>query len=349
MAERRVAVVLFNLGGPDNQAAVKPFLFNLFADPAIINVPNPLRWLIAKLIAHRRAPVAHEIYRQMGGGSPILHNTEMQAAALTAMLGDVGNVRVFTCMRYWHPMTAEVVAAVKSFAADEIILLPLYPQFSTTTTASSYRLWQQEARRQGLAAPTKLICCYPIEPGFITALAEGTSAGIAEANRVAPQADMLVVFSAHGLPKKIVDAGDPYVDQVKAGVSAVAAALNLPAARWVAAFQSRVGPLEWVKPATEEVIRTAADEGKAIVVVPVAFVSEHSETLVELDIEYRHLAESRKAAAYVRVPTVNATADFIQGLAALVRRAIGQDQPVMSGTGEDNCAPGSRCLCQSKL
>src|SRR6185369_16396877 len=201
MADRRIAVVLFNLGGPDSLEAVKPFLFNLFYDPAIITLPNPLRWMIAKAISGRRAPVARDIYAQMGGRSPIVPNTDIQATALTAALGSLGTVKSFVCMRYWHPMTTEVVQAVKAFAPDEIILLPLYPQFSTTTTRSSYRLWQQAAKQQGLDAPTRLICCYPTEPGFVTALARGTAAGLAEAKRAAPGAEPLVIFSAHGLPK----------------------------------------------------------------------------------------------------------------------------------------------------
>ncbi|HVJ42661.1 MAG TPA: ferrochelatase [Dongiaceae bacterium] len=344
MSDRRIAVVLFNLGGPDNLAAVRPFLFNLFSDRAIITLPNPFRWLIAQLISRRRAPIAREIYQKMGGGSPILPNTEQQAAALTAELRDIGTVRSFICMRYWAPMTEAVVQAVKDFAPDEIILLPLYPQFSTTTTASSYRLWQREAQRQGLVAPTKLICCYPTEPGFIAALARGAAAGLAEARRLAPQAEPLIVFSAHGLPKKIVDAGDPYVTQVEAGVAAVASALSLPDHQWITAFQSRVGPLEWVGPATDNVIRQAADDGRSIVVVPVAFVSEHSETLVELDIEYRHLAEEHHAAAYVRVPTVNADAEFIAGLGGLIRAAVKRDDGLHIASSESSCLAGSRCI-----
>ncbi len=347
MSNRRTAVVLFNLGGPDKPAAVRPFLFNLFSDPAIITLPNPWRWLVAQLVSRRRAPVAQEIYQKMGGSSPILPNTEAQADALIQELDDLGQVRSFICMRYWEPMTADVVRAVKEYGADEIILLPLYPQFSTTTTASSYKLWQEEAARQGLTTQTKLICCYPTEPGFIQALVHGTATGLAEAKRLAPSAEPLVVFSAHGLPKKIVDAGDPYVAQVKAGVTAVAEALALPAVQWVTAFQSRVGPLEWVGPATEDVIRDAAEAKRAIVVVPVAFVSEHSETLVELDIEYRELAEHHQAAAYVRVPTVSADGDFILGLAGLVRTAIGKDEKIQAGMGRAFCGDGSRCLCRT--
>lgn len=347
MSDQRIAIVLFNLGGPDRLTAVRPFLFNLFSDPAIIALPNPFRWFVAQLISRRRAPIASEIYRKMGGASPILANTKVQAEALTASLQDLGAVRSFICMRYWSPMTREVVAAVKDFDPAEIILLPLYPQFSTTTTESSYRLWQNEAARQKLNVRTRLICCYPTEPGFIAALTRGTKAGLVEAQQLAPTAEPIVVFSAHGLPKKIVDSGDPYVKQVEASVAAIAAALSLPENQWVVAFQSRVGPLEWIGPATEDVIRDASEKGKAIVVVPVAFVSEHSETLVELDIEYRHLAERHHAAAYVRVPTVDADADFITGLANLVRAARQCNEAIVAGSGTGYCVARSRCPCQT--
>ncbi len=347
MADRRIAVVLFNLGGPDNLAAVRPFLFNLFFDPNIITLPTPFRWLAAQIISRRRTPVAREIYQQLGGRSPIVPNTQEQAAALTRALGDLGEVKTFICMRYWAPMTREVVQAVKAYRPDEIVLLPLYPQFSTTTTASSYRLWQDEAKRQGLTVPQKLICCYPTAPGFITALARATQAGLEEASRIAPQAKPLVVFSAHGLPKKVVDAGDPYVAQVAASVRAVAAWLDLKEDEWRTAFQSRVGPLEWIGPSTEDVIAQAAEDDRAIVVVPVAFVSEHSETLVELDIEYRHLAEVRQAPAYIRVPTVGTQPDFIVGLSRLVRQALNKTEIVQDGMGQHFCADWSRCACKA--
>ncbi len=346
MADRRIAVVLFNLGGPDSLAAVRPFLFNLFFDRNIIDLPGPLRWLVAQMISRRRAPIAQEIYLQMGGKSPILENTQEQAAALNRALNDLGEVKTFICMRYWRPTTDEVVRAVKAYAPDEVILLPLYPQFSTTTTASSHRVWQEASRRLGLTVKQKLICCYPTEPGFITALARATQAGLEEAARVAPQADPLVIFSAHGLPKKIVDAGDPYVSQVAASVRAVAAWLDLKASDWKMAFQSRVGPLEWVGPSTEDAITEAAEDDRAIVVVPVAFVSEHSETLVELDIEYRHVAEVRQVPAYIRVPTVSAQPDFIVGLSRLVRQALNRTDLVQDGMGQHFCADWSRCACK---
>jgi ferrochelatase len=342
---RRIAVVLFNLGGPDRPEAVARFLFNLFNDPAIISLPWILRWPIAKLIAGRRNKAAQAIYAHMGGGSPILSNTERQAQALMRALTDVGEVGVFIAMRYWHPLTPAAVAAVKAFAPDEVVLLPLYPQFSTTTTESSVNAWRKEARRRGLTATEKLICCYPTELGFIGALATETQKAIAAA-RAKSTAPVRVVFSAHGLPKKIVDRGDPYVAQVSATVLAVVDRLGLAQDEWVTAFQSRVGPLEWIGPSTDQVIEEAAVDGKSIVVVPVAFVSEHSETLVELDIEYRHRAELRQAAAYERAPTVSEDPEFVAGLARLVRQALATPQRVQAGTGTAYCADWPRCACQ---
>jgi ferrochelatase len=281
----------------------------------------------------------------MGGRSPILPNTERQAAALQATLGDLGEVKVFIAMRYWHPLTDAAVAAVKRFAPDEVILLPLYPQFSTTTTESSNRVWRVTAKRQGLTAPQKLICCYPTEPGFIAGVAKVTAAAIVRA-KAKTAAPIFVIFSAHGLPKKIVDRGDPYVAQVSATVHAVVRALDLAAHEWMVAFQSRVGPLEWVGPATDHAIEEAAGSGKAVIIVPIAFVSEHSETLVELDIEYRRLAEKRGAAAYERAPTVAEDPDFIAGLATLVRTALDEPQRVQPGSGAQFCNDWPRCACQ---
>ena len=330
----RTAIILFNLGGPDGPDAVKPFLFNLFNDPAIIGLPQPLRWLVAKLISGRRAPVARTIYDHMGGRSPILPNTEAQARALEAMLGP--DFKCFIAMRYWRPRAREQAAAVKAWRPDRVLLLPLYPQFSTTTTGSSVCEWHREAARAGLAVPTVTLCCYPGNAGFVAAVAGGVEAGLA---RLGGQQRPRVLFSAHGLPKKIVDAGDPYQRQVEQSVAAVLARLDMPDLDWVICYQSRVGPLEWIGPSTEaEVIRGGAD-GVPLLVVPIAFVSEHSETLVELDIEYGELAHKKGVPAYVRVPTVGADENFIAGLADEVRRAIASDQPVRSGEGVRICSP----------
>jgi ferrochelatase len=283
----------------------------------------------------------------MGGRSPILPNTERQASALQASLGDLGEVRVFVAMRYWHPLTEAAVMAVKRFAPDDVILLPLYPQFSTTTTESSNRVWRDEAKRQGLTAPQKLVCFYPNAPGFVAGVAKITAAAIGRA-KAKTEAPIFVIFSAHGLPKKIVDRGDPYVAQVAATVHAVVAVLGLAAQEWMVAFQSRVGPLEWVGPPTDHAIEEAAQAGKAVIVVPIAFVSEHSETLVELDIEYRRLAEKRGAAAYVRAPTVSEDPDFIVGLSQLVRTALNAPERVRPGSGAQFCADWPRCACQQE-
>ncbi len=222
---RRTAVVLFNLGGPDRLEAVEPFLFNLFNDRAIIALPQPLRWLVARLIARRRARVAAAIYRRLGGASPILANTEAQAQALAAALGE--GFRVFIAMRYWAPLTAAAVAAVKAWQPDEIVLLPLYPQASTTTTASSLAAWRRTARDVGLAAPVRALCCYPEEAGFIAALTQAVRTAL----EAWPAGEKLrVLFSAHGLPRKIVASGDPYQWQVERTVAALRRALVWPEA-----------------------------------------------------------------------------------------------------------------------
>ncbi|WP_374654135.1 ferrochelatase [Dongia sp.] len=340
---RRIAIVLFNLGGPDAPAAVKPFLFNLFNDRNIIGLPQPMRWLVAKLISTRRAPVAAHVYAQMGGRSPILPNTQAQAAALHAALADTGEVRCFIAMRYWHPFTEDVARAVKDWEPTEIVLLPLYPQFSTTTTASSQRAWDETARKIGLGAPRRLICCYPDEPGFVAALADITRQALAACAGEAPGAEPAIIFSAHGLPKKIVDAGDPYVAQVEASVGAVARELGLASAQYRIAYQSRVGPLEWVGPATDATILAAARARRPIVVVPVAFVSEHSETLVELDIEYGKLAKANGAPAYVRAPTVSTHPAFVAGLARLVRAALNNEGAIQPGCTRAACTGHSQC------
>ena len=333
---RRIAVVLFNLGGPDSPAAVEPFLLNLFSDPAIIGLPWPLRPLLARVIARRRAATARGIYAKIGGRSPILPNTEAQAAALAEQLHDLGEVRLFCCMRYWHPMSDEVAAAVQSFSPDEIVLLPLYPQFSSTTTASSQRSWMTAAVAIGLAVPTKLVCCYPTEPGFVAAAAALVRAGIAESEAKLGRPPR-VLFSAHGLPKKIVSRGDPYPSQVAQSARAIAVALGLADADWTVCYQSRVGPLEWIGPATDAEIRRAGAEKKGLIVVPVAFVSEHSETLVELDIEYGvRLAGEVGVPHFIRVPTVRTHPAFIGALATLVTTALGAKTPV-------TCAPGRIC------
>jgi len=329
----KIAVVLFNLGGPDSLDAVEPFLRNLFGDPAIISLPGFLRYPLARLIAARRAPIAREIYAHMGGRSPILQETEQQARSLETMLQARGHdAKCVIAMRYWHPRTAEAVAAVKAFSPDRIVLLPLYPQYSTTTTGSSLAEWRKLARGR-LTAPHHEVCCYPFGDGFVSALCDLLGSAFETAK---PDLAYRVLFSAHGLPKRIVERGDPYQWQVERTVQAVLE-------RWPGAtldhticYQSRVGPLEWIGPSTDNEIRRAGAERKALIVVPVAFVSEHSETLVELDIEYGKLARDSGVPDYIRVSAVRSHPTFIEGLARLVDAALNSPRPV-------NCAHGRIC------
>ncbi len=337
----KIAVVAFNLGGPDRPEAVEPFLFNLFNDPAIIGLPWPVRPLLAKLISRRRGPVARAIYAKIGGGSPLLPLTREQAAALQAALAGDGEVKVFIAMRYWHPMSDETALAVKDFAPDEIVLLPLYPQYSTTTTASSVMDWERAARAIGLDVPTRAVCCYPTEPGFVAAEAELVAAAVDRASRAGRPR---VLFSAHGLPKRVIEGGDPYKWQVERSAAAVVAAMGRDDFEWRVSFQSRVGPLEWIGPATDAEIERAGHEGKPLVVVPIAFVSEHSETLVELDIEYGELAHKAGVPAYERVPAVGTHPLFIDGLARLVRAARAGGCATISQDGRRIC-PGDRGRC----
>lgn len=346
---QKTAVIFFNLGGPDSPQAVQPFLFNLFNDPAIIRLPNPFRWLLAKLISTRRAPVAQEIYAKMGGRSPILPQTEAQARALEAALNQSTggeDFRVFIAMRYWHPFADETAKAVKDWGAERIVLLPLYPQFSTTTTASSFADWHKAAARAGLTAPTAAIGCYNDEPGFVAAQTALLRERLpkAEAKGAEAKTGVRILFSAHGLPKKIVTDGDPYQQQVERSVAAIRRQLGREDLETRICYQSRVGPLEWIGPATDAEITRAAQEKRAIVVVPVAFVSEHSETLVELDIEYAELAHHNGAADYIRVPTVGTQPAFIDGLARLVRGA-GFDGQTRCGSSQPCGAAWRRCAC----
>ena len=312
----KIAVILFNLGGPDSPEAVKPFLRNLFSDPAILRVPGFVRGPLAWLIATRRAPTAQKIYAQIGGASPILGQTEAQARALEEALGGEQQYRAFVCMRYWHPMTEAVVQQVRAFAPDRIVLLPLYPQFSTATTQSSLDAWKQEAARLG--GTTSTITSYPVDPGFIDASVDLVTRGLAEVGAEPRR----LLFSAHGLPERIIKAGDPYQSEVEQTAAAIVARIGEQDS--AVCYQSRVGPLKWIGPSTDEEIARAGRDGKAVVLYPLSFVSEHSETLVELDIEYRHLAEKAGVPRYHRVPTVGTHPAFIGGLAAQVRRVLGQ-------------------------
>lgn len=331
--QKKTAVILFNLGGPDHPDAVRPFLKNLFFDPAIIRLVRPFRWAIAELISRRRAPTAQKIYDELGGKSPILENTVAQATALEATLRAHGEVRVFTAMRYWHPRANDVAREVKAYAPDEIILLPLYPQYSTTTTASSIQEWKKSAKACGLDVPTYAICCYPTQADFIRAHAQLVRTYFDEASH---HGTPRILFSAHGLPEKIVKKGDPYQWQVEQTTRDILRELggNIDYSN---CYQSRVGPMKWIGPSTEDEILRAAVEKKPIVLVPIAFVSEHSETLVELDVEYAELAHENGLDRYYRVPTLSVHAQFIAGLAEMCLKIENGSARCASHTGARLC------------
>jgi len=337
----KLAVVLFNLGGPDGPAAVRPFLENLFRDPAIIGLPAIVRHPLAALIAKRRATAAQVNYDLMGGASPLLPETQAQAQALEAELKRLApdiDTRVFITMRYWKPFAVETAREVASFAPDEIVLLPLYPQYSTTTSASSLKDWQAAYKGPGRG---RTVCCYPTADGLVEAHVQAIR--LLWESAASPN-NLRLLFSAHGLPQKVIDAGDPYQVQVEATAARIAA--RLPEfADWRVCYQSRVGPLKWLAPATEDEIRRAGTEGKGVLIAPLAFVSEHVETLVELDYDYARLAHEVGCRPYLRAPTPGVRAAFIEDLAQAALIAL--NRPGGAGPhGAWLCPAGiAKCAC----
>ncbi len=313
------AVILFNLGGPDSLKAVKPFLFNLFNDRAIISLPQPFRYLLAQFISTMRNSKAQNIYKHMGGKSPLLPLTQEQAGELEKLLNRKKKntdeeYKVFVCMRYWHPMTDVVVKKVKAYAPDAVTLLPLYPQFSGSTTGSSFAEWDKVSKKQGLSVPTSAVCCYPVDKGVVAAHVKLIKEMYWKASE---HGKPRILFSAHGLPQKMVDGGDPYQWQVEKSVAAITQVLAIDELDYMICYQSKVGRLEWIGPSTDEEIKQAGADKVPVLVVPVAFVSEHSETLVELDIDYRKMAEAAGVLGYYRVQALNVEGFFIEALADL--------------------------------
>ena len=309
------AIILFNLGGPDKLENVEPFLFNLFNDPAILNLPAFLRYPLAKIISNRRAPTAKKIYQELGGSSPILKLTEDQSRALELKLNnddDLSEYKCFVVMRCWHPRAEDVIKDVKNYDPDEVILLPLYPQFSAATSGSSIKEWKYICKKNNFKKKTSTICCYPTDINFISA----------HKNEILKKINNLdnykLIFSAHGLPEKNIKKGDPYQWQIEQSVNKIIQSLKIESLDWILSYQSRVGPLKWIGPSTEDIIVENSKLGKHIVLVPIAFVSEHSETLVELDIEYKELADKNGCKNYTRVPALGTNKDFIKAMSELI-------------------------------
>ncbi len=333
----RVAVVLFNLGGPDQPSSIYPFLLNLFNDPAILRVPFFVRPLLARIIARARRKPATENYAMLGGKSPLLGLTQEQAAALEAALPDM-DAKCFIAMRYWHPFSLQAAREVKEWKPDEVVLLPLYPHYSTTTTGSSITAWREAAATVGLVKPTTTICCYHSDPAFVAATAAIVRSSYEAARaELDPAVKLRVLFSAHGLPEAIIKAGDPYQHQIERTTAAVIRQMALPELDAVVCYQSRATPQKWIGPSTDDEVMRAGREKVAVLVVPIAFVSEHSETLVELDVEYRELAERNEVPAYYRVPTQNDGSGFIASLADLLRRSRSRGPGLCSFAGGRTC------------
>ncbi|MGN6366061.1 ferrochelatase [Asticcacaulis taihuensis] len=327
---KRVAVLLFNLGGPKNPEDVQGFLYNLFADKNIINLPFGVRQGVASLISSRRAPSAKKNYAHMGGGSPILKETEAQAQALETYIAAYTKgieAKVFIGMRYWHPFIEDTVREIDAWGPDEIVLLPLYPQFSSTTTLSSFQAFQKVYA--GKARVTS-VCCYSDNAHFIKAHVDAIQEKITTLKQ---PGHYRLLFSAHGLPESIIARGDPYQEQVESCVAKIMTGLGNPIEHSIC-YQSRVGPMKWIGPSTDASIQKAGADGKSIILVPIAFVSEHIETLVELDIEYAHLAAASGVKDYIRLPALGVNASYIKALNDEVLKAIGSGDRVV---GDHNC------------
>ncbi len=337
MSKPKVAVVLFNLGGPDKPESIRPFLLNLFTDPTILRVPFFVRPILARIIAWKRVKPATENYAILGGKSPLLELTVEQARALEQTLPE-WEVRCFTAMRYWHPFSLEVAKEVRDWDPDDVVLIPLYPHYSTTTTGSSLTAWREASAKVGLVKPVSSLCCYPADPGFVAATAAIVQRSYDEARaKLDPAIPLRVLFSAHGLPETIVKNGDPYRFQIELTVKAVCAKLDVPDLDHRVCFQSRATPQQWITPSTEVEIEHAAADKVAVLVVPIAFVSEHSETLVELDVEYRELAEKQGVPGYFRSPAQNSDAGFIESLANLTRTTRARGVGLHSYVGPGVC------------
>jgi ferrochelatase len=316
----KLGVVLFQLGGPDSPKAIEPFLYNLFSDPDIIDFPfaRIARQPLARLIASRRAKHVEHHYADIGGKSPILEFTRRQAAALEAELRRDFDARVVIAMRYWHPFTQEAIDELSRFGPDQIVLLPLYPQFSKTTTQSSINEWRRRFHANGDGPAVHLIEEFHQDAGYLGALARAIDDCLDGDAK-----DTDIVFSAHSVPVAVIEAGDPYQRQIERTVELVWERGGWPARRHLC-YQSKVGASKWLRPSMHETIRRLAEAGsKRVLVVPISFVSDHVETLHEIDIEHREQAHSLGIREYRMMPGLNDSPDFIAALAQLVRQRAG--------------------------
>jgi ferrochelatase len=321
---KTLGVVLLNMGGPDSLSAVRPFLARLFLDRELIRLPASLvtQPLFAWIVSALRARKVRRYYEEIGGASPIGAITERQRAALERELrADGSDVRVYAAMRYWHPLARRVAQEMKEDGVGRVIALPLYPQYFRGTTGSSFNDLRRGMKWAGLRAPVTEVRSYPDDPLWIAALTETVAGAVEGVDREG----MHLLFSAHGIPKDFVDEGDPYPEEIARTVAAVMA--SFPGLPHSVSYQSRAGRAVWLSPdTTDETVRLAATGVKTLVVVPVAFVSEHIETLHELDIRLSEDAEKAGIRRFVRVPAVNDSPAFIRALAGIARRAAAQER-----------------------
>ena len=317
----KLGVVLFQLGGPDSPQAIEPFLYNLFCDPDIIDFPfaRIARQPLAKLISVTRAKhVAHH-YAAIGGKSPILQNTMRQAAALEAELRRDGDARVTVAMRYWKPFTLQAIQELERHAPDEVVLLPLYPQYSKTTTGSSLNEWRRRWKQRPDGPRVHVIEAFHTDAAYLDALVERIGASLAQFEN---PADVDVIFSAHSVPLAVIEAGDPYQRQIEETVRLVWERGGWRGRQHLC-YQSKVGASRWLRPSMHETIRRLAAEGrKHILVAPISFVSDHVETLHEIDIEHRAQARELGILDYRMAPGLNDSPAFIRALARLVRAQV---------------------------
>lgn len=346
---QRIGVLLFNLGGPETLEEVRPFLFNIFADPDIIRLPwralqKPLAWMIST----QRHKKSRSYYEQIGGGSPLRRITDEQARALEQALSARGiEAQAYVGMRYWNPFIEEALEQIRRDEIDHLVVLPLYPQFSISTTGSSLNRMLAIAADTGQTLPaTSVICSYEADAKYIEAMAAAAAEELARFPNPDPS-QTHILFSAHSVPVKYIEDGDPYLDHTKRTVELVMERLGKHRP-YSLSFQSKVGPVEWLSPATNDTIPRLAGEGVTqLMLVPVSFVSEHSETLYEMDILYRDVAANAGIAHYRRVPTMNCRPDFIQALAALVERALAEDasRAVCIRCPQTTTSAAAACAC----
>jgi ferrochelatase len=315
----KYAVILFNLGGPDSLEAIKPFLFNLFSDHDIFKIPVGQKFF-AKIMSILRTPEVKKKYEQIGGKSPINDWTQLQRSMLQQELEKVvSDIDVYTAMRYWHPTIKDIAENVSEKAFDKIVLLPLYPHYSITTTGSSFNEWRRVYK--GEAEKLTYVYDYYDNARYINALNERIDETILRFPEDVRN-DIQLLFSAHGLPESIAKQGDPYPEQIDKTIACVMKARNF-SHEYHLCFQSKVGPAKWLKPSTDEMISGLAEKGKKqLLVIPISFVSDHIETLFELDIEYRMIADEVNIENYIIMKGLNDSKAFVGALKELVIQAL---------------------------